>query len=176
MVANYNRKVKRPDLFVIAAAEVVSQFSEVKFLLIGGGRFENELRTLISGLDLEGTVILGGKKESATAYIKSFDIGVLTSDSEGFSNVLLEYMAAGIPVVARDVGGNSEIIDPERTGLLISTGDQNGLANAIISLLTNRENCKEMGRNGREYVSDKFSWPRKIREVERYYEELIRYA
>ena len=173
MVANYNREVKRTDLFVLAAAEVVKHFDDVKFLIIGGGRLENELRALTTRLGLEDRVILGGKKEPAAPYIKSFDIGALTSDSEGFSNVLLEYMAAGIPIVATDVGGNSEIVQNERMGLLIPKGNHNALANAISTLLNDNSQRFEMGRRGRAHVVENFSWQKKIKEIESYYLKLL---
>lgn len=173
MVANYNREVKRVDLFIRAAAEVVRHHDDVRFLIIGGGGLENELKGLISSLGLEGRVILGGKRDPATPYIKAFDIGVLTSDSEGFSNVLLEYMAAGIPVIATEVGGNPEIVLNDTLGLLIPKGDFKALASAICSLLNHHVQRKEMGMNARKHIVDQYSWDMKVKEVERYYEEFV---
>lgn len=173
MVANYNRRVKRADLFVKAAAEVVKHHDNVKFLLIGGGGLENELRNLIGLLGLQGRVILGGKREPATPYIKSFDIGVITSDSEGFSNVLLEYMAAGIPAVVTDVGGNREIIRNEKIGMLVPKGDYNALANSLCGLLNDNLRCKDIGTNARSHIVNHYSWKMRIKEIEQYYYKMM---
>lgn len=173
MVANYNREVKRADLFIKAAAEVVKHHNDVTFLLIGGGMLENELRNLISQLGVQDRVILGGKKDPAIPYIKAFDIGVLTSDTEGFSNVLLEYMATGIPVVATDVGGNRELIQNQELGLLVPRDDHMAIASAIIHLLNDRVKCKRIGSNARRHIKEHFSWSYKIKEVESYYEQLV---
>ncbi|HQN20068.1 MAG TPA: glycosyltransferase, partial [Syntrophobacteraceae bacterium] len=173
MVANFNREVKRADLFIKTAAEVLKQHDDVKFLLIGGGELEHQLKNQISCLGLQGKVLLGGKKEPSAPYIKSFDIGVLTSDSEGFSNVLLEYMAAGIPVVATDVGGNTEIIRNQGLGQLVPKGDWADLAQSICMLLDDNAHCRELGENARGNVVEHYSWDKRIRDVESYYEELL---
>lgn len=173
MVANFNREVKRADLFIKAAAEVLKQHDDVKFLLIGGGELEHQLKNQISCLGLQGKVILGGKKEPSAPYVKSFDIGVLTSDSEGFSNVLLEYMAAGLPVVATDVGGNREIIRNQGLGHLVPKGDWAALAQSICRLLDNRELCIEVGKNARVNLVEHYCWDKRVKDVETYYENLL---
>jgi L-malate glycosyltransferase len=173
MVANYNRQVKRADLFITAAAEINKRHPDVKFLLIGGGKLEDQLRAQIYSLGLNDKVIIAGKKDPAISYIKSFDIGVLTSDSEGFSNVLLEYMAAGIPSVATNVGGNSEIIQNDNLGLLVPKNDPHALAQAICGLLENEARRKEMGKAARAHVEEHYAWPKKIKEIEAYYEGLV---
>jgi glycosyltransferase involved in cell wall biosynthesis len=173
MVANFNREVKRVDLFIMAAEEVVRHHKNVKFLIIGGGKLENELKELIRKLNLEDIVILGGKKDPATPYIKSFDIGLLTSDSEGFSNVLLEYMAAGIPSIATDVGGNKEIIQNGELGILVPKGDVKAIASSINTLLSDPVRCQQIGLNARKHIERNFTWESKIKEIERYYERLL---
>lgn len=173
IVANFNREVKRLDLFIMAAAEVVKQYDNVRFLVIGDGRLESILKDLINNLGLNGKIIMGGKKDTATPYIKSFDIGVLSSDSEGFSNVLLEYMAAGIPVIATDVGGNREILKDNTLGLLVRKGDHIELASTICNLLADQKRCIEIGMKARLHISDYYSWDIKVKEIEQYYEQLI---
>lgn len=173
MVANFNRPVKRVDLFVEVADRVLKQHQDVRFLLVGGGSLEKDLQYVISRLDLNDKVILAGKKNPAMPYIKSFDVGILTSDSEGFSNVLLEYMAAGVPAVATDVGGNREIIQHGVTGLLVPPGDAKKLAEAILYLLKHDEIRKEMSHKARQQIEFKYDWKVKIKEYENYYLNLL---
>jgi L-malate glycosyltransferase len=173
MVANINREVKRGDLFVRAAGIVAKSQPKVKFLIIGSGKHENDLKRLIHELDLDGIFILGGKRVSAAEYIKSFDVGVLTSDSEGFSNVIMEYMAAGIPVVATDVGGNREIIKDDSLGLLVPPNDHMALAHALSCLLGHDGKRAQMGSCARLHIRSSFAWEEKMEEVTMYYQNLL---
>jgi glycosyltransferase involved in cell wall biosynthesis len=173
IVANFNREVKRLDLFIKAAALVNAAKREVKFLIIGGGKLENDLRKLAKNLAVENEVIFCGPQNEVIPYLKNFSVGVLTSDSEGFSNVLLEYMACGIPAVATRVGGNVELIMDGKTGLLVPPGNPDKLAEAIINLLDNDLLRESIIKNARNEVRTKYDWKVKIKEIEAYYEQLI---
>ncbi len=173
MVANLNRGVKRVDVLVRAAFEVRKRVPGARFLVVGGGRLEGGLRRLIRELGLEGAVILAGARDSALAYVKAFDVGVLTSDSEGFPNAILEYMAAGVPVVATDVGGNREVVRDRSLGVLVPPGDHAALARAIVGLLEDDARRAETGSRGRGLIRSTFAWDRKIGEMSRYYEGLL---
>jgi glycosyltransferase involved in cell wall biosynthesis len=173
MVANLNREVKRVDVLVRAACEVRKRLPKARFLVIGGGRLEGGLRCLTGELGLEDAFTLAGARDSALAYIKAFDIGVLTSDSEGFPNVILEYMAAGVPVVATDVGGNREVVRDSSLGVLVPPGDHAALASSIVGLLEDDARRAETGARGQELVRSTFSWDRKIEEMSTYYEGLL---
>jgi glycosyltransferase involved in cell wall biosynthesis len=168
-VANFNRRVKRLDVFIRAASEVCRETEKVKFVIVGGGRLEGELRQLVQNLRLEKQILFTGVKYEAVSYIKSFDIGVLTSDSEGFSNVILEYMAAGIPTIATDVGGNKELIDNGRTGILVGAGDYQRIATEIWRFLNDDQRRLEIGQAAKQVAEEKYSWEKKIREIESYY-------
>jgi glycosyltransferase involved in cell wall biosynthesis len=174
MVANFNRKVKRVDLFISAAAELCKDVASIKFLIIGGGKLERSLRQLVSDLGLGKEIIFAGKRHDATPYIKGFDIGVVSSDSEGFSNAALEYMAAGIAVVATDAGGNGELIENGYTGILTPIGDHKAIAREISALLSDKERRMRMGQEARRLVEKKYSWDVKIREIESYYYNLCK--
>lgn len=173
IVANYNRMVKRLDLFVRAADRVSKRVGDVKFLIIGGGRLEAEIRELVRDLGIDEVVVFGGKKNQAASYVKAFDLGVLTSDSEGFSNTLLEYMAAGVPAVATDVGGNRELVDHGLTGLLVPPGDDEAIAQGIIELLEDEPWRRRIGEAARQVVRDRYDWSVKIKEIECYYQSLL---
>lgn len=173
IVANYNRMVKRLDLFVRAADRVSKRVGDVKFLIIGGGRLEAEIRELVRDLGIDEVVVFGGKKNQAASYVKAFDLGVLTSDSEGFSNTLLEYMAAGVPAVATDVGGNRELVDHGLTGILVPPGDDEAIAQGIIELLEDEPWRRRIGEAARQVVRDRYDWSVKIKEIECYYQSLL---
>ena len=173
IVGNFNRRVKRFDLFIHAAGEIIKRHRNIKFVIVGGGVLEAELRRLASVLCIAENVIFVGKKEDPIPYIKCFDIGVLPSDSEGFSNVLLEYMACKIPIVATRVGGNSELIEHMVSGLLVPYSDHLALADAICELIQNVELRNRLGTKARKIVAERYSWDKKIKEFESYYIKLI---
>jgi L-malate glycosyltransferase len=83
--------------------------------------------------------------------------GVLTSLNEGFSNAILEYMAAHLPVVATNVGGASEAIVENETGFLVESDDDEALAGRLIELLADEEKARQFGAQGRRRVEEKFS-------------------
>ena len=102
------------------------------------------------------------------------DVCVLSSSSEGFSNSILEYMAAGRPVVSTDVGGAREAIVHGETGYLVPPGDHEALAGHISSLLLSPEQARAMGERGRRRVSEKFSSLKQLQNVESLYNELLK--
>ena len=95
------------------------------------------------------------------------DVAVLTSDSESLSNVILEAMSARLPVVAYNVGGNSELVNDER-GALVTVGDENDFASAICRVLSDGNLRRQQGENGFRFVKERFS----ADQVRRRYEDL----
>ncbi len=122
------RKIKGVRMFVNAAAEASRHDPRLRFLLIGDGHLKSELLQVIRMYGLQKVFCLAGAAEDVRPHLAAFDIGVLSSHAEGFSNSLLEYMASGVPVIATDVGGNREALGS--CGLLIPPETQN-LATAI---------------------------------------------
>jgi len=172
IVANFNRHVKRIDLFIKAVPEIVKTEKKVKFIIVGDGKLKPELIKLSHELEVADYLIWTGRKDDPIPYIKCFDIGVVSSDSEGFCNAILEYMAAGVPVVATDTGGNPELVEDGRTGFLVPVNDPHALADKISFLLENKELASAMGQRGREIVEEKYSWDKIIKEYEAYYQKL----
>jgi L-malate glycosyltransferase len=174
IVANLNRQVKRVDIFLKAAHEIHKAHGNTIFMIIGDGCLKKELINLSSALGIDRRTVFLGFQKDLTEYLPLFDIGVLTSDSEGFSNAILEYMAAGIPVVATDCGGNSELLDNGLTGILVPPGDHEGIAEGICSLLCHRERRISMGEEARRVVREKYAWDVKIEELEEYYLSMVK--
>jgi glycosyltransferase involved in cell wall biosynthesis len=98
---------------------------------------------------------------------------VLPSQAEGFPNALLEYMAAGLPAIATDVGGSCEVVEHGVSGLLTAPEDPNALAKSILSLLQNPATALELARAGRERVRRDFSFEQMIANVNAMYTELL---
>lgn len=169
MVANFNRPVKRVDLFIRAAAEVCRKRQRVKFLLVGGGDQESQLRKMALELGIGHHLIFAGKQDNAIRYVKSLDIGVLTSDSEGFANTVLEYMAAGVPVVATNVGGNRELVFHNDNGILAQRGSSESIASGILTLLENPILKDLFVERSTTLIRNNYSLRAKIAEMEDYY-------
>jgi glycosyltransferase involved in cell wall biosynthesis len=130
------RKIKGVESFVEAAAQVRRISSKLRFVLVGDGDMRPKLERLILKHHLEDAFVLAGATKDVRPYLGAMDIAVLCSSAEGFSNSLLEYMLAGLPIVATDVGGNREALNG--AGILVPPGNPEQLATAIESLLDTR--------------------------------------
>lgn len=132
MVGNL-RHVKGPDLFIRAAHLVLQEYPDTQFEIAGGGD-PAPYQQLIDELDIADNVHLLGPVTDVPTFLATLDVAVLPSRAEGMSNALLEYMAAGRPIVATDVGGNGELIRSGENGMLVeATAD--GVASGIRSIL-----------------------------------------
>ncbi len=171
--SNLNRRVKRVDIFIKAARFVAEGKENVSFVIIGDGHLRSELEALSRSLGLERKIVFAGQKDNVRPYLAMFDIGVLTSDSEGFSNAILEYLALGIPVVATDVGGNRELIAGRDVGFLVPPSDPLALSESILDLLNDEKKRKYFSSKARSIVDKEFSWDAKIKEMENYYVRLL---
>ena len=172
IVANLNRHVKRVDVFIRAAALVHKHREDAVFLVVGDGALKGQLIELSQELGIEKSVLWAGAVADVAPLISILDIGVLSSDSEGFPNVLLEYMAAGVPAVVTDVGGNRDIIREGVNGLLVPPNDPAALASAIRSLLDDPRRCAHMKTNTRK-TAESFSRSSMIAKHESFYESLV---
>lgn len=173
IVANFNRHVKRVDIFIKAIKIVITKYRDVKFIIIGDGKLKQELINLAKKCKVNEYIIWAGAKKDPVPYIKRFDIGVISSDSEGFCNAILEYMAAEVPVIATEVGGNLELIKNGCTGFMIPKGDYVLLSRKILQLLENDQLAQNLVKNGKKEVYQKYSWEKIIREYERYYLNIV---
>jgi glycosyltransferase involved in cell wall biosynthesis len=99
---------------------------------------------------------------------------VLPSLAEGLPNAVLEYLAARLPVVATALGGNLEIIQDGKTGLLVPSQDSQALAAALIRLLGDEEVATRIAESGHEYVKQNFSFDRLVAEMDQLYAKLLR--
>jgi len=137
--------------------QVVSRGADVMLKLIGNGILEEQLRNRAVALEIQQRVIFRGWQEDIAEELCGTDIFVLPSLSEGMSNVLLEAMACGLPVVATTVGGNTDLIKDRHNGILVSPGDPIALSEAIMELLENDALARTLGAAARKTVEDHYS-------------------
>ncbi len=143
IVANCNRPVKRVDDFIRAAALVHKQWPDVRFQVVGDGNLRPELETLCATLGIREYVEFVGNVPNPLDYIRQFTVGVITSETEGFCNAILEYMACGVPVVATNTGGNPELVEDKVNGYLFAVKDVNMLSEKI-GLILDEKYDKEL--------------------------------
>jgi L-malate glycosyltransferase len=173
IVANLNRPVKRVDLFIKAAALVHEALPDITFWIVGDGYLRPDLEQLSSGLGLNSNLLFLGRRDDVRELLKQISIGVICSDSEGLSNAIMEYMAAGLPVVATDVGGNPELVEDGKTGLLIRPGEAQDLTDALITCLAEGALARQMGLSGRQRLCAGFSVERMLGQTVQLYEEVF---
>lgn len=154
------RRVKGHDVFIRAAASVVQQFPKVSFSIAGDvlepGYF-TELQDLVQDLKLANHFRFDGGVTNLRQYLAAADVFVLPSRSEGFSNAIVEAMAASLPVVATNVGGNAEAVNDGISGFLVPSDDPGALSAAILRLLSDPSKARAMGAAGRSLVEERFT-------------------
>lgn len=182
IMANMRAHVRQPEpmcfkdhpTFLRAAQQVSRQVPEAGFIVAGEGELLEATQELARELGIaERTFFIGRCKDIARVLSVS-DVCVLSSTSEGFSNAILEYMAAGRPVVSTDVGGAREAVVQGETGYLVPAGEHDRLAEHVASLLLNPAQARLMGEAGRRVVNEKFSCSKQLQNIESLYGELIK--
>jgi glycosyltransferase involved in cell wall biosynthesis len=169
IVANL-RPVKDLPLFLRAASIVARQAPRTAFVVVGQGPLRAELGRLACEIGLQGTLFFSDGYGSVPDYLQRMCIGCLSSETEGFSNAILEYMAAGLPVIATDAGGNAEALADGVTGYLVRERTPEAFALPIVRLLENEEERAAMGHRGLERCRELFSIEVYGNRMQRYYE------
>lgn len=126
------------------------------FVIIGEGEERKKIEEMIAMKNLKKDVVLLGKRSDAAKFLLAFDIFFLSSIKEGLPYVLLEAGAAGLPVVATEVGGTPEIIDHMKNGILVPPKNPKAMAEAIKFLIDNPEKRKEFGEKLKEKIEKEF--------------------
>lgn len=173
IVANLHNPVKDHPMFLRAAARVRAVVPDAAFVIAGEGYLAKALSELAEQLGIQRDVFFIGRCEDVGRLLAVSDIGVLSSKAEGFANAILEYMAAGLPVVATDVGGVREAIVEGETGYIVPSGDHEKMAEGIVKLLNNPKRARSMGQLGRSIVAEKFSFEHHLRNTLELYAELL---
>ena len=156
LVANL-RPVKRIDRFLAVARAVSLRRPDTFFVILGDGPLHGAISAELHTDPIASKFLLLGRVPNVRDYLPLFDVAVLTSESEGLSNSLIEYAAAGVPSVAFDVGGNSEVVVDGTTGFLVRNSDVSSMADCVHTLLTDSELRARMSRAARELAMCRFS-------------------
>jgi glycosyltransferase involved in cell wall biosynthesis len=163
-----------------AAARVVSVDPTVRFVVVGDKTgteaFRQHYRTLARLVESEGVtehVIFAGFRDDVPQVLSGLDVSVLATNFEGFGLVIVEAMAQGTPVIATDVGGVTEIIVDQETGLLHRLADDADLAAKIIGLLSDKTLAERLARAGHRLVADRFTIQRFTSNMASLYRRII---
>jgi glycosyltransferase involved in cell wall biosynthesis len=142
-------------------------------LIVGDGPLRDALAERARSLGVAGDVRFAGTVGDVRPMLAAMDVFVLPSWAEGMSNALMEAMAAGRPVVATAVGGNTEVVADDRTGMLVPPGDPAAIAGAVLGLLGEPARAARLGAAAREFVCDRFGARARVAELERLYLERL---
>jgi glycosyltransferase involved in cell wall biosynthesis len=170
------RRVKGHDVFIRAAAMLAPRFPDVTFSIAGDvlepGYFA-ELQGLIRELNLSDRFHFAGSVSDLRQHLDVADIFVLPSRNEGFSNAIIEAMAASLPVVATDVGGNAEAVQAGVTGFIVPPNDPAALSAAIEILLVDPLQARSMGAAGRARAAACFTVEAMMKHITTTYANLL---
>lgn len=170
------RHVKGHDVFIKAAAAIAPQFPHVDFSVAGGvlePAYFEELQCLIRDLNLGSRFHFAGSITNLQQHLSAANIFVLPSRSEGFSNAIVEAMAASLPVIATNVGGNAEAVQDGVTGIVVPAEDPEALAAAMARLLAAPTQAKAMGAAGKQRVAERFTTEAMMLQTTRAYTKLL---
>lgn len=157
LVANLRHNVKNQPMFLRTAQKVMEKFPNAHFVLAGEGDLREHLENLARELKITKNNHFIGRCAIVPELLSVSFAGALTSFHEGFSNSILEYMAAKLPVVATDVGGASEAIVENETGFLVKSDDDSAMSEKFIELLQDEQKARQFGENGRKIAEKNFS-------------------
>jgi len=168
LVANLRHDVKNVPMLLRAAKKVCEKMP-AHFVIAGEGPLETKLKDQAAELGIGGNVSFIGRSMKVPELLSASFAAVLTSNAEGFSNSIIEYMAAGKPVIATRVGGTAEVVSDGETGFLVEADDSENMAERLISLLQDPPDAERIGQRGRRLVEGRFAKPQQIEALSELY-------
>ncbi len=176
MVANMRHEVKGHRFLLKAVSLLKKEERKVRVMLVGDGPLEAKLENYAAHRNILDQVLFLGSRRDVPALVNAMDIVCAPSLSEGFSNTILEAMAIGKPVIATNVGGNSEAVVHEETGFLVRPRDGVAIAEKLAFFFENKGACSEMGVASLRRIQSQFTIEKMIGEYEEFYEKLMKPA
>jgi glycosyltransferase involved in cell wall biosynthesis len=174
IVANFRHAVKDHPTFLRAARRVNDRLPNSCFVLAGEGELIEPMRRLAEELGIADRTYFLGRCDRVGELLAISDVCVLSSKFEGFSNSILEYMAARKPVVATKVGGAEEVIVEGETGYLVRSGDDCAMAERVMYLLQSPAEARDFGERGRRIVEEGFSCAAQLKNTEALYMRFLK--
>ena len=170
MVARQAREKNYPMFFRVAG-RVTAGRPGVTFVALGRLDLKEEMDKVLAELKIGDRIRVIGSRSDVHRWLAAADVFCLTSDREGFPNVVIEAMTAGLPVVCTDFGSAREVIGEEGAGVLVPRNDDTAMARAVERLLDDPEERTTLGQRARQRAEGCFGWPRLVAEMENLYLE-----
>jgi glycosyltransferase involved in cell wall biosynthesis len=164
---------KGQHYLIEAAAIVVRQIPDVRFVVLGEGELREQLEREIKQKHLERHVFLAGFRSNPLELTKSFDVFVMSSVTEGLCTALVDAMAASRPAVATTAGGIPEVVVDGETGFLVPPKDPKAMAERIVQLLKDDALRRRMGEAGLARARERFTVERMVEETNAVYEAAV---
>lgn len=168
-------ELKGHDYLLSAAAAIVAEFPEVRFLLVGDGVLRPQLEAAVASAGMTKNFVFSGLVPPATVprYIGIMDILVHLSLREGLPRTVVQALAGGVPAVAFALDGTPEVIRSGENGFLAAAGDVDTIRQALLTLLRNPQKAKAMGAAGQAQVQQQFDWQTMVTQLEAIYIRLL---
>lgn len=173
MVANFYTSKDHPVL-LRAVSRLVGDYPDLRVVLVGDGPERNNIVSCAEELGILDNIVFLGQRNDVYEIVGIFDVAVLSSHTEGFSNAVLEYMAAARPVVATTAGGNIDVIDDGECGFLVPVKDHELMAERIGSVLDDPGLASRLGKNARKKALENFTLDSMVGRTEEIYDTLVR--
>jgi glycosyltransferase involved in cell wall biosynthesis len=172
MIARMNARSKNHRILLRVAARLKNRLPKFELILVGDGPLRRELEAQAEELGISHLVQFLGDRRDIPAILASLDVTVLPSSSESLSNAILESMAAGVPVIASNVGGNAELVSEDR-GILVPADDEEALEAALLRMAGDAPLREALGRNAKNFAREHFTIARMVKSYEQLYAELL---
>ena len=143
--------------WIHAAEELIRRGVKAKFVLVGKGKLEPEIKALVKEKGIEDHIIFAGFRRDVPQILPEFDLFMFTSNNEPTGGVLLESYACRVPIVAANAGGIPEVVVPNETGLLAEVGNPIDFADKVELLLNNEDMQSKFKKNGYDFLINNFT-------------------
>ncbi len=167
------KPLKAFDLLIRAVAPALRARAGARLVLVGEGPDRDALKTLTAERGIADQVVWAGLRDDVDVVLRAADVFALSSRTEALPTVVLEAMATGLPVVATRVGGIPELVEPEKSALLVPPNDEPDLGAALEKLAASPEMRRAFGARGRAIVESRFRLERMCEEREAFFEKIM---
>ncbi len=165
--------VKGHAILIGAMKQIVGKIPQASLLIVGEGKLEKDLKRQIKALGLENHILFYPIVNQTASMLSLLDVFVMPSLQEGLGLSVMEAQAMGLAVVASRVGGIPSLIEDGKTGLLVYPKDIDGLARAVVDLLTDKVKAKKIGQAARRFIESRFSADKMVQETIDCYSQVI---